>query len=138
MSDGRQTDPFRTSAAAYGRRVNRPLEPAAVGRRIRAALVLAGRSPLEIAPELNISARTLDRTLSGQRQAREWELQRLAELLEVPYWFLLRGFEGLPLDSAATQETELRALDAKIDRDVIPRLEDLAMEIRALRTGVPR
>lgn len=52
-----------------------------IGRRIRAAFVLAGKAPRDVAPELNVSLRTLDRVIAGDRQPREWELRRLAEIL---------------------------------------------------------
>jgi transcriptional regulator with XRE-family HTH domain len=135
MSNGRDLDiaeVLRSAAVEAAARQGVIGDAATIGRRIRAALALAGKASSDVAPELNISTRTLDRTIAGERLPREWELRRLADLLPVPAWFLLGGFEGLPTvdDPTAAALTEIRALDRKIDVEVVPRLDRLAEERR--------
>jgi hypothetical protein len=101
----------------------------ALGRRIRAALVLAGRTPQDVAPELNISSRTLERTIQGQRMAREWEIDRLAELLAVPDWFLRDGFAGAP-PAGADAEVE-RAIGAAVTRALDQLVDQFNLRVEA-------
>lgn len=82
-------------------------------RRIAAAIVLSGKKTTELAPELNISARTLERVISGERLAREWEVHRLAEILEVPLWFFREGWAGA---ARPTDDDRLSELERTIDR----------------------
>jgi transcriptional regulator with XRE-family HTH domain len=89
------------------------------GRNVSAALVLAGLRMEDVAPELNISVRTLNRTLHGLRQPRPWEMKRLAEVVGAPESFL-RG--GLGPDGVA----------APAQSDIAQRLE----QIRELRRGL--
>jgi transcriptional regulator with XRE-family HTH domain len=63
------------------------------GRRVRAALVLRGCDADDLARELNISRRTLDRMIAGKRAPRDWETARIEELLELPKWFIRDGLE---------------------------------------------
>jgi transcriptional regulator with XRE-family HTH domain len=136
MPNRRYTD---NAKARESRAVERLPEPEEVGRRIRAALVLAGKSAEEVAPELNVSARTLERVVAGKRQARDWELRRLAELLDVPEWFLREGLGGQPTESEI-REGELaalrqlvEALDRKLDvAGLGQRLGLLEAEVRTL------
>jgi predicted DNA-binding transcriptional regulator AlpA len=60
---------------------------------VRAGLALRGYDADELARELNLSRRTLDRTLKGERQPREWETARVEELLGLPDWFIRYGIE---------------------------------------------
>jgi transcriptional regulator with XRE-family HTH domain len=90
-------------------------DPVALGLRVRAALVLSGRELSDVAEELNISVRTLARVMAGNRQLREWELQRLAALTETPEWFLREGFAGQPKETAAAPDEQLQELKRRID-----------------------
>ena len=65
-----------------------------VGRRIRAAMSLADRTTEDVAAELDVSVKTLLRTIRGERTARGPELERLAEILDVPVAFLHQGLQG--------------------------------------------
>ncbi len=88
------------------------------GRRVRAALVLRDRTIADVAPELNVSARTLERVLQGRRQARDWEIARLAELLEVPETFLRSGFDPEELLSSDQRLDRIEGLLTGIAADV--------------------
>jgi transcriptional regulator with XRE-family HTH domain len=63
------------------------------GRRVRAALVLRGYDIDDLAGELNISRRTFERTIRGERTPRAWETSRIEELLKLPDWFIPHGLE---------------------------------------------
>jgi transcriptional regulator with XRE-family HTH domain len=102
------------------------------GQRIKAALVLAGRTAEEVAPELNVSGRTLNRIIAGERQAREWELDRLADVLAIPAWFLRDGLVQPPADS----DDELRDLQARRHDEVVRRLDGIDEQLRVLATQV--
>lgn len=65
------------------------------GRNVKAALLLADASIDDAARELNLSRKTLERTMRGERTPRIWETARLAEVLDVPVWFLQDGLAGL-------------------------------------------
>jgi|GEM_PF-2706440 transcriptional regulator with XRE-family HTH domain len=56
-------------------------------------MALADRSLYEVAVELNVSRKTLERTIRGERDPRPWETRRLAELLDVPEAFLQDGLD---------------------------------------------
>jgi transcriptional regulator with XRE-family HTH domain len=106
--------------------------------RIGAALVLADKKPADVAHELNISARTLERVIAGDRLPREWEVQRLATILEVPLWFLMEGFAGASRPTEDDRLSELERLaggiDRKLDRlDVGARLAAIESELHALQ-----
>jgi hypothetical protein len=106
--------------------------------RIAAALALADKKPADVAPELNISGRTLERVIAGDRLPREWEVQRLATILEVPLWFLMEGFAGAERPTEDDRLSELERLLAGVDRklDLAPasdqRLESIENELRQL------
>lgn len=81
------------------------------GRRLRAAIIIAANrnediaaTKLALARELNVSTRTLDRLVAEKRWPSEWEVDRLASLLEVPDWFLRSGFT---VDGSAADEERL-------------------------------
>jgi hypothetical protein len=101
--------------------VSSPSEATQIGRRIRAAFLLSDKAPEDVAPELNVSTRTLERVMAGTRQARDWELRRLSELLEVPEWFLREGLAAQPTPDKiregelAELRRQLEDLDRKID-----------------------
>lgn len=124
--------------SAEFRRSFAPVSATETGRRIRAALALAGVTSPQVAAELNLSSRTLDRVIAGQRQARDWELRRLSELLDVPEWFLREGFAGRPSDEEVAHthfgelRDEVRALDRKLDVELFDRLSRLEEELRQL------
>lgn len=106
-------------------------------RRIDAAIVSAGRRPADVAPELNVSARTLERVIAGTRLPREWEVKRLAEVLEVPMWFLTEGFAGAARPSEDDRLAELArkidGLDRKLDvMDSADRLTAIEEQLREL------
>jgi transcriptional regulator with XRE-family HTH domain len=63
-------------------------------RNVKAALLLADVSIEGAARELNVSRKTLDRTIRGEREPRPWETHRLAEVLGVPTWFLVDGLKS--------------------------------------------
>jgi hypothetical protein len=93
--------------------------------------VLAGLDAKDAAPELNISSRTFERLLYGQREARDWEIKRLAELTAVPEWFLREGLSAANQSELETVEPALARLEA-----VAIDLERAAGEIlRALTSG---
>lgn len=60
---------------------------------MRAALVLRGYDADDLARELNISRRTLERAMNGERAPRDWETERIEQLLELPDWFIPYGIE---------------------------------------------
>lgn len=112
------------------------IDSAAVGRHVQAAILLAGRTLDDVAPELNISRRTLARAVAGERQLRDWELKRLAELLPVPEWFLREGFAGEP---AGDERSELAELDDRLARrhdEIVGRLDDQGEMLRTLMARV--
>lgn len=110
-------------------RPDRALSP--LGRRVRAALVLSGLTAGDVAPELNISPRTFERLLYGERDPRDWEIARIAELTDVPESFLREGFTPPDLASAEDEEPALLRLEA-----VAMQLEEAASAIlRALAAG---
>jgi hypothetical protein len=130
MPNGRILDTLHP----IGSPVVKPDVARAVGRRVRAALALAERSLEDVAPELNISTRTLGRVLSGERQLRDWELRRLSEILRVPDWFLREGLEGQPtLDDLA--DRELRDELRRQHDEVIARLDRLGEQLRVIALG---
>jgi hypothetical protein len=59
-------------------------------------MALAGRDADDVAADLNISGKTLMRAMTGQREFRHREIGRLAEILDVPEWFLRDGLRGGP------------------------------------------
>jgi transcriptional regulator with XRE-family HTH domain len=63
------------------------------GRNVKAALLLADVPIENAARELNVSRKTLERTIRGEREPRPWETQRLAEVLGVPAQFLVEGLK---------------------------------------------
>lgn len=87
------------------------------GRHVRAALLLSGRSPDDLAVELNISRKTLERTIRGERQPKDWETTRAAELLDVPAWFITDGLGGADEDDGGEREelSLLRLIAGKVD-----------------------
>ena len=50
-----------------------------VGRHIRAAMCLTNRTTEDVAAELEVSVKTLLRSIRGERKLGPWELERLAE-----------------------------------------------------------
>lgn len=107
------------------------------GQRVKAGLVLADKTAAEVAPALNISARTLERVMQGKREPREWEIQQLALQLAIPEWFLRDGFSGNGLSEVPDRDELLRRLAESQERLA----EDMA-ELRRLvasgRSRVPR
>jgi hypothetical protein len=71
---------------------------------VRAAVVLRGYDVDVLAWELNISRRTLERTIRGERAPRPWETARIEELLELPDWFIRDGLERAPARGASKPE----------------------------------
>lgn len=115
------------------------------GRRLRAAIVLTAGAEVEIsrlkddlARELNFSVRTLDRLINEQRWPNDFEIERLGTLLDVPAWFLERGFEEDAESSqlGALTGTLMTALDRKID-ELSPRLSAIEAAIHDLAARLP-
>ena len=79
------------------------------GRNVRAALVLKGVSVDAAARELNLSRKTLERTLRGERTPRDWETSRLAETIGVPRWFIEEGLRRFDEDAADADDMLVRA-----------------------------
>jgi excisionase family DNA binding protein len=79
------------------------------GRRVRAALVLRNYDPDDLARELNISRRTLDRMLVGLRKPKAWETARVEELLELPPWFISHGVPRVVEPSVAVEDAAVGA-----------------------------
>lgn len=98
------------------------------GRNVRAAMVLAGRSLDDVALELKISRKTLERTIRGQRLPRHHETTALAEALDVPESFIENGLgqesygRPSPTDLLRTPEAFLSRTD----------LRELGLERRAV------
>jgi hypothetical protein len=65
------------------------------GRHVKAALTLADVPIGVVAQELNMSRKTLERVIRGEREPTTWETRRLAEVLGIPSWFLVEGLDGL-------------------------------------------
>lgn len=102
--------------------VVRRTELSTFGKRLKAAMSLAGKSLEEVAAELEVSPKTVSRVMHGVREPRRPEVRHLAEVLGVPESFLLDGFgrDGLAalgrgdLSRRLEQIGELRrALDAE-------------------------
>jgi transcriptional regulator with XRE-family HTH domain len=98
---------------------------ATVGRRLRAALQYADQTAAGLAAEvgdLNIGLRTIERIMQGRRAPRRWELERFAEVLGVPEWFLADGFEGARLsrqeDELAAELQRLRAVNDALEDEL--------------------
>jgi hypothetical protein len=72
--------------------------------------LLSGLTAGEVAPELNISPRTFERLLYGEREARDWEIGRLAELTHVPESFIREAFSAG--DQAGSEESVLSRPEA--------------------------
>jgi transcriptional regulator with XRE-family HTH domain len=87
------------------------VEPTPWTRNARAALALAGVTVDDAARQLNISRKTLERTLRGERAPRQWESERLSEVLSVPLWFLERGLADLG-DQSVLIERARKAAEA--------------------------
>lgn len=80
-----------------------------------------GKKKAEIARELNVSTRTLDRMVSEKRWPSDWELERLGFLLDVPPEFLLSGFGGVtpsdpPGDALEALGRRLEELEARVEQ----------------------
>ena len=92
-------------------------ELTAWGRNVRAALVLRNLDVADLAPQLNISRRTLERTMRGEREPRPWETSRIEELLGLPAWFIREGIDGLVPDDEAFSRLRLtiERLEALLD-----------------------
>jgi hypothetical protein len=105
----------RGNVTETGRRVgrvarqDRALSP--LGRRVRAAMVLSSLTAGDVAPELNISPRTFERLLYGEREVRDWEIRRLAQLTEVPEAFLRDGFSSPDQLASGSEESVLLRLE---------------------------
>lgn len=93
-----------------------------------AGTVLAGYTSVdELARALNISPKTLTRTLSGEREIKDSEMEALPGVLGVPMSFLRHGFES---EATRTQQAE----------EVAGALETILGELQGLRRdlGVER
>jgi transcriptional regulator with XRE-family HTH domain len=66
-----------------------------IGRRIRAARVYAGHdSRKDFAGLIELSEPTLQRMEQGERSPKRSELLAIAEVCQVPIWFLESGWGG--------------------------------------------
>jgi transcriptional regulator with XRE-family HTH domain len=65
-----------------------------VAGRIRAARAAAGLSREALAEPLGLSVNTIARIECGERPLKGRELERLAELCDIPSWFLRDGWAG--------------------------------------------
>lgn len=97
------------------------------GRRLRAAIALeakhqrdTGRVKARVAKELNVSTRTLERMVLDQSPPNDWEVARLAEVLQVPEWFLREGFNG-----ADAGEEDLATVAGELLQEIVALREDL-------------
>jgi hypothetical protein len=113
--------------------VARERQPApGLGRRLRAAIIVAARNDeiaakkVELARELNVSTRTLDRMVAEKRWPSDWEIGRLAELLDVPEGFLRSGFRPDPAEGDRSVATQLPT-------DLVSWLEALEEHVDQLR-----
>jgi plasmid maintenance system antidote protein VapI len=130
MPTGRKNDGRRWADSP---RVAYVADAIETGLRIKAALAIRGRTSAEVAPELNISGRTLERIIAGTRTAREWELHRLAEVLDVPPWFIEEGLEGRRQDPALGDVLDVaKNIERKLDVD------DLAGRLKLLEAEISR
>ena len=98
-------------------------------------MVLADKSAADLVDEvggdLSIGLTTLQRTMAGRRAPRPWEIERLAEALEVPRWFLERGLDGAaPAEPPGEAGERLSAELSGLRRDLWKRLDSLEREIR--------
>lgn len=104
------------------------------GRRLKAAMTLRDLSVAELAervpPQFRMSTRTLDRIAQGKRPPNDWEVPLLAELLNVPEWFLVGGFSGANGDSSLDRD---RAdLEARRHEELLKRFDDQNEMLREL------
>lgn len=130
MTEKSQPAAISRPSGSYGpHSVNEGARLTAWGRRVRAALALSGRSIDDVVPELNISRKTLERAMRGERTPREWETRRLAELLDIPEWFLREGLDGHA--EAADREAQLAA---QLDR--VAQLADRFEHLEGTLTGI--
>jgi transcriptional regulator with XRE-family HTH domain len=106
-----------------------------IGRNIRAALELAGKTRGEAAQELGISDKSLVRTVRGERTPRNGESARLAEFLGVPESFLLEGLG--PEQVISLSRPAMRQRLDQVD-GLIRQLEAERAWLRESLTAAPR
>jgi hypothetical protein len=136
MPDEYQTCGFSSANAEYaGAKVaasQAPGDAASFGRRLKAAIVLAdttaGELAVEIGPDLQISRGTLERMMQGKRAPRPWEVERLAQALGVPAWFLRDGLQHAEAE-AVTPDADA---PARRHDEVLGRLDQLGEMMRTL------
>lgn len=63
-------------------------------RRVRVAQAWAGLTDEDFAKQLNVSVRTVGRLRRGETPLDAGRRQRIADVTEVPEWFMEHGFDG--------------------------------------------
>ena len=116
-----------------------------LGRRIRAALVLADRTADDLAAEVGMSLSTLGRVMQGRRAVRTGEVEALARALGVPEAFLREGFDGAParqpdrddrvVDAIDRLRDDLRERDERLERGLAQLRDQLSRAVEAPRGG---
>jgi len=99
------------------RRVSRrPSGLTEFGRRVVTALAYAEKNQADLADALNIDVKTLQRTLRGERDFRDAEVQTIVEYTRVPEWFLRDGFEVAPANAETLRTFYLAGVDTGLER----------------------
>lgn len=83
----------------------------------------------QVAKRLNMSPKTLARTLAGEREFRASEREALPHVLGVPEWFLASGLSGAPFANGAD------ALHSRVEQALVaaaaPVMRQLAEDLTA-------
>jgi transcriptional regulator with XRE-family HTH domain len=109
------------------------------GRNVRAALLLANVPIENAARELNLSRKTLERTIRGEREPRPWETRRLAEVLGVPTWFLVEGLKARQPYATVADVAQYWAISPRSVLGLCERWsQDQPGGLRHFRLGGPR
>ena len=119
----------------------------ATARRVRAARIVAGLTVEELAAKLGgrgLGTRTIGKIERVERDAEPHELQRIAEVTDVPLWFLRHGFDGQAIEDEAepTLGERLDALQGEVEalrgqhselREMRERLGTVEADLSAVR-----
>lgn len=109
------------------------------GRLLKAAMAIADMTASELGAavetDIQVGRRTIERVMAGHRVLKPWEIDRIAEALDVPVWFLRDGLPSAePQDHPSTAErlevmiTRLEELLARSPEDQSG--EELAADAR--------